>query len=57
MIETKTLGKKTYRIGQGSGLTIDLDNNGMNTAYFAPVYMGSQGTEMKCIWDTGSDVI
>ena len=35
---------------------IDLDNNGVNTAYLAPVYMGSQGTEMMCIWDTGSDV-
>jgi hypothetical protein len=28
----------------------------VNTAYLAPVYMGSQGTEMMCIWDTGSDV-
>ena len=35
---------------------IDLENNGLNTIYLAPIYMGSQSTPMKCVWDTGSGV-
>lgn len=53
-IDNKTI--KLEQGSSGSNFNINVKNNGLNTVYLAPVYIGSQATEMMCVWDTGSDV-
>jgi hypothetical protein len=54
--EEEDLFTMNHHLLGSSTPTINLINNGYNTVYLAPIYMGSQATEMKCVWDTGSDV-